>query len=106
MSEFAKKYDDNNECNNISATGVRDVCLCLPVNVTPDIKVGNISVKPMGRSEVSDYCCGGREETSCSFTISQKLRIEVPVEFGVNVSTAETYIDCNCNNCDNDDNDW
>ena len=107
MSEFAKKYD-NYECDDKSSdTAVRNVCLCLPVTVTPDVKIGNINVKPIGRTEVSEYCCGGRGETSCSFTITQKLRIEVPVDFDANVSTEETYIDCNCNEGDcKEDNDW
>ena len=106
MSEFAKKYDDYDYDNKVSAVGYRDVNVCVPVTITPEVKVGKVNVKRIGKAEVSDYCCGGKEETSCSFTISQKLRVEVPVDFDAKASTGKTYIDCDCE-CDDDcDNDW
>ena len=105
MSEFAKKIDDFDYDNKVCATGFRDVNVCVPVTITPEVNVGCARVKRIGKAEVSDYCCGGKEENSCSFTISQKLRVEVPVDFDAKVSTDKIYIDCDCSeSCD--DNNW
>ncbi|MBR2472126.1 MAG: hypothetical protein IKB55_05530 [Clostridia bacterium] len=105
MSEFTNKINDFD--NDMSVTEVRDVNVCVPITITPDVHVGNIRVKPIGKSEVSNYCSCSREEASCSFAINQKFRVEVPVDFDVKVSTDETYIDCDCNsgNCC-EDKDW
>lgn len=107
MSEFAKKFDNYDYDNKVCATGFRDVNVCVPVTITPEVNVGNARVKRIGKAEVSDYCCGGKEETSCSFTISQKLRVEVPVDFDAKATPGKTFIDCDCDCGDCcDDNDW
>ena len=75
-------------------TGYQTANVCVPVSVKPFAKPG----KPV------TYCCGdpvvcseitkcpGSTNARCDFTISQKLCIKVPVEFGAYTSIGETYI--------------
>ena len=38
--------------------------------------------------------CEGKPKETCKFTISQKIRVEVPVLFGAKTEVGEALIDC------------
>lgn len=79
------------------ALGSRTATVCLPVSVCPFAKTGRIKIRCCGEAEVSPQChCKGKIDGTCDFTISQKILVEVPVEFGAKVNVGETYVDCGC----------
>ena len=70
--------------------------VCVPVTITPFAKVGTISTECCGRPMISNkHCnCKGIENGSCKFTISQKIKVEIPVEFGANTTVGGTFVEC------------
>ncbi len=78
--------------------GYQDVDVCVPVVIKPFGEVGNARTQCIGKPEVyAGYTVGkGRPDEVCCFTISQKLRVEVPVVFGARAEIGETAIDCGC----------
>lgn len=81
-----------------SAVGYQDVNVCIPITIKPFGEAGNAKTKCLGRAVVSADCdkCPGRLGAICKFTISQKLRVEVPVVFGARAEVGEASIDCGC----------
>ena len=96
-NEFERNQDACLE-NTCPADGYQDVTVCLPVEVKPFADVGKIKVKCLGSSDVncSEKGCCGEIKGKCNFTISQKIRVEVPVTFGADVEVGEARIDCEC----------
>ena len=43
--------------------------------------------------------CKGIVNGKCDFVISQKIQIDLPVEFGATVKVGDTYVDCDCSPC-------
>lgn len=81
-----------------SAVGFQDVSVSIPVTIRPFGEVGNAKTQCLGKAVVasgSDYCPGKPGEV-CKFTISQKLRVEVPVIFGARAEVGEAVVDCGC----------
>lgn len=81
------------------AVGYQDVDVCVPITVKPFGEVGNATVQCLGKPSIQSGsdCCPGKTEGVCKFTISQKLRIEVPVYFGARAEAGEASVDCGCN---------
>ena len=67
--------------------------VCVPVTVTPFANPGIAKATCKGKPEISNKPCKG-SRTSCSFTISQKLCIEIPVSFGAVIETGATMVQC------------
>lgn len=79
------------------ALGSRTATVCLPVSVSPFAVTGPVVIECCGEPEVMPSChCKGKINGTCDFTISQKILVEVPVEFGANVNVGETYVECGC----------
>ena len=74
----------------------REVELCLPVAVKPFATVQNPTVRCCGGPIVhlSYEPCHGRPDVDCSFTISQRICVAIPVEFGAEVETGMVHIEC------------
>lgn len=95
---------DENKVNNIDmycsekncvAKAYQPATVCVPVTVTPFANVGSIKTECCGKPIVSHKNdCKGIENGNCKFTISQKIKVEIPVEFGSNTSIGGTFIDC------------
>lgn len=73
--------------------------VCLPVSVKPCVRVGNIKTECCGRpilsSSRAEKCCNkGCEEGSCHFTIIQKMKIEIPLEFTADTDVDNLFVDC------------
>ncbi|MDO4297366.1 MAG: hypothetical protein Q4C59_02670 [Lachnospiraceae bacterium] len=81
-----------------SAIGYQEVDVCLPVTIKPFGEVGNIKTHCEGKPSITpgSDCCPGKPGGVCKFTISQKLRIEVPVIFGAKAEVGEASVDCGC----------
>lgn len=84
-----------------SAVGCQDVSVCIPVTIKPYGEAGNATTKCLGKAVVSAGCkaCPGPNEGACHFTISQMLRVEVPVVFGARAEIGEASVSCGCTDC-------
>lgn len=92
MEEFSNAMDKI----GCSAIGYQDVDVCIPVTIRPFGEVGNVKTHCEGKAHVkhgSDRCPGKPGEV-CKFTISQKLRVEVPVVFGAKAEIGEASVEC------------
>ena len=85
--------DENKTC---PATGFQLLSACVPVTVTPFAKAGPTITKCCGDADISSgaVTCPGKKNGSCTFTISQKLCIEVPVSFGAIANVGDTFVNC------------
>lgn len=68
--------------------------VCVPVNVTPFANPGTATATCCGTPVVESggSCSGNR--TSCSFTITQTLCIEIPISFGAVIETGTAVVQC------------
>jgi hypothetical protein len=69
------------------------VDVCIPVTIKPYGEVGNARTRCLGAAVVSADCdkCPGRPGAVFKFTITQKLRVEVPVVFGARAEVGEAF---------------
>ncbi len=81
------------------ALGFQDVKVGVPVEIRPFAKVGRVKTDCIGKPviERDGKPCEGRPKEVCKFTISQKIRVEVPVIFGAKTEVGEAVIDCKRN---------
>lgn len=93
-----KKECEGLDRTGCSAVGYQDVNVCIPVTIKPFGEVGNAKTKCIGKAVVAQGCsrCPGKPGEVCKFTISQKLRVEVPVIFGARAEAGEASVDCGC----------
>jgi hypothetical protein len=42
----------------------------------------------------TEEACRGKVGSVCHFTIAQRLKIDIPVDFGASVKVGDTYVDC------------
>lgn len=96
--EMEKIVCEERDKAGCSAVGYQDVNVCIPVTIKPFGEVGNAKTKCLGSAVVSAGCdkCPGKPGDVCKFTISQKLRVEVPVIFGARAEVSEASVDCGC----------
>ena len=78
--------------------GTQDVMVGIPVEVKPFAEVGKIKTECIGKPIIvrGSSTCEGKPKDTCRFTISQKMRIEVPVAFGAKTHVGQARIDCKC----------
>lgn len=78
------------------AAGYQDVKVCMPVTVEAHGDVGRIETQCIGRPEIKTGChkCEGRCGEKCTFTITQKIRIKVPVMFKVKAEAGDAAVEC------------
>lgn len=78
------------------AVGYQKIGICVPVTVIPFAKAGNTKTKCCGDAVVmpTEKPCPGKKNGACTFTISQTICVEVPVEFGAVSTVGDTYVDC------------
>ena len=80
------------------AIGYQDVNVSIPVTIKTFGEAGNAKTQCIGKAVVSSGCDNYSEKNDgvCQFTISQKLRVEVPVIFGARAEIGEATVDCGC----------
>lgn len=100
------------EVKTCPATGYQRVNVCVPVTITPFAKTGETKTKCCGEPVVvsGDTPCAGKKNGVCTFTISQTICVEVPVDFGATATVGDTYVDCLgasaediCRNCSDEE---
>lgn len=67
--------------------------VCVPVSVTPFATPGIAKATCSGKPVISNKPCKG-SKTSCTFSISQKLCIQIPVSFGAVIETDAAMVQC------------
>ena len=96
------------------AVGHQKVNVCVPVTITPFAHAGKPKTKCCGEPKITPGTthCPGVKNGVCTFTLSQTLCIEVPVDFGANTKVGDTFVDCLgasteniCKNCTKGDKD-
>ena len=77
--------------------------VCLPVSVKPFANVGTITTRCCGPAIITPGTdiCEGTPDGNCDFTISQRICVDVPVEFGAIVTPGEVHVGCTGNECAN-----
>ncbi len=85
------------------AVGYQKISICVPVTVAPFAKTGKTITKCCGDAVVTpgEKPCAGKKNGVCTFTISQTICVEVPVEFGAMSEVGDTYVDCLATSADN-----
>ena len=90
------------------ATGYQKIQVCVPVTIKPFANPGNTKTTCCGDPVVTAgiNTCEGVMDGECSFTISQQLCIEVPVDFGATSTVGDAAVACGevsnhniCNDC-------
>lgn len=92
------------------ATAYQEVDVCVPVTITPYATVGNATVTCCGAPTVTqgNGTCEGVVGGQCSFTVSQRMCVALPVTFGANTQAGEYTVACgnagegSCENCNPD----
>lgn len=81
-----------------SVVSYQDVDVCIPVTIKAFGEAGNAKTECIGKPVITKDCdvCPGKIGGLCKFTISQKLRVEVPVIFGARAEIGEAAVDCGC----------
>ncbi|MDP4153853.1 MAG: hypothetical protein Q8865_10540 [Bacillota bacterium] len=96
MAELIEKDKTPQKAQCCPAVGSQIAKICLPVSTHPYAVTGPISIHCCGDPVIKQSCdhCFGKVNGACDFTISQKIRVDVPVEFGAMVNVGETYVSC------------
>lgn len=76
--------------------GSQHATICLPVSICPYAVTGPAEVHCCGDIKITPYCdhCRGKVNGHCDFTITQTIKIDVPVEFGATVKVGDTFVEC------------
>ncbi len=92
--DYQKSYIHHPE--TCPAVGHQDVVVGVPVEIKPFADVGKIKAECMGKPIIARGTskCEGRPNEVCKFTISQKIRVEVPVIFGAKAEVGPARIEC------------
>jgi hypothetical protein len=81
-----------------SAIGQQEVNVSIPITIKPFGEAGNAKTQCLGKpvitSGISEF--QGKPGGVCKFTISQKLRVEVPVIFGARAEVGDAAVGCGC----------
>ena len=84
------------EAQKCPATGYQELTVTVPVEVNPHVKTGKTHTTCCGKATVKPGITGliGDKKGTCFFTITQKLCVEVPVEFSAEAKVDEPYVEC------------
>lgn len=82
------------EIGTCPVNAVHETTACVPVSISPFAEPGQISVENCGAPVINcsgEPCCG-TVNGQFEFTVSQKMRINVPIVFGADISVGEAHI--------------
>lgn len=76
--------------------GHQSATICVPVKVTPFARPGVTTTHCCGKPIITPGAntCRGTINGNCTFTISQNICVEVPVEFGATATVGAAVVDC------------
>lgn len=82
---------DTETCN---VTASQLVNVCVPITITPSVCIGPTSTTCCGDPIVGTQPCGGTPGGTCTFTVSQLICVEVPVNFDATATPGEPFVAC------------
>ena len=92
LEHYSEFYDD---CKSIIE---KFLTICLPVTTTPYVRIGRIKTECCGNPIVSakkpEKCCEDMKDGCCKFTIIQKMKIEIPIDFNADTKIDDLFVDC------------
>lgn len=68
--------------------------VCVPVTVTPFAMPGDAKATCCGHPMINNNGRCNGNQTSCTFTVTQSLCIEIPIEFGAVIETGRAVVQC------------
>ena len=68
--------------------------ICVPVTVTPYATPGTATATCCGTPVIRPGATCEHKQTSCTFTITQNLCIEIPISFGAAIETGTASVQC------------
>lgn len=85
-------------CDDYKSVIEKFLTICLPVTTTPCVNIGKIKTECCGNPIISakkhEKCCEGKNDGCCNFTIIQKMKIEIPIDFNANTKIDDLFVDC------------
>jgi len=96
-SGYDNRPGDKESASSFScpALGTHYALVGVPVTVKPFAIPGHVSVECVDAPYMEPgENCRGKSGAVCHFTISQMLKIDIPVDFGANVKVGESYVEC------------
>lgn len=92
------------EVRTCPTVSTHETTVSVPTSIVPFANTGTISIQCYGSPEISDGLTpAGTVNGYCNFTVSQTMRVEIPIVFGANVLTGETYVECGGTTSTNDE---
>lgn len=84
------------ETETCPATAFQPATVCAPVRVTPFVNDLPTTTFCCGDPVVTPNAttCPGVRNGSCTFTITQDICVEVPIEFGANSVVGDPFVTC------------
>ena len=74
------------------------ITLCVPVHVTPKVKIGKVKTErcgdPIITAKKHGICDDKKCDDGCHFNIVQKMKIEIPIDFDAHTKVDESFVDC------------
>lgn len=97
----ALEQDDSVEFSHVEhqkcpAVGYQPLTVCVPVTVTPFAQAKSTTMYCCGDPIVRPGCetCEGKVNGNCTFTLSQRIIVAVPVDFGATTSVGAAAVQC------------
>lgn len=84
------------QASSCPTTTYQEVDVCVPVTITPRAEVGEATVTCCGDPTITPgaAACAGPVGGTCSFTISQRVCVAVPVAFGADTAIGDFAVNC------------
>ncbi len=83
------------EIRTCPTLSTHDTTVSVPVRIVPFANPGTVSVQCCGEPVISPGATpAGTVNGSCTFTVSQTMRVDLPLVFGASILMGETYVEC------------
>lgn len=73
-------------------TGIQYANISTPVNITPNVKIGEIVTEYIGEPDVR--CTETNCKNAYKLLIRQKIRIKIPIQYNIIARIGESIVDC------------
>ncbi|MCC8042622.1 MAG: hypothetical protein LIO69_03805 [Oscillospiraceae bacterium] len=104
MAQFDTKSDDlfpkpcqcaDGECTKVIC---KEAEITVPIELMPTASVNDISMECCSDPVVICSQCGC--DDSCQLSITQKIKIKIPITYRLNTCIGKSEINCLCEKCD------
>ena len=83
------------EIRTCPTVSTHDTTVSVPIQSVPFANPGTVVIQCCGAPCITEGTSpAGKVNGSCCFTVSQTMRIDIPLVFGASVLLGETYVQC------------